>query len=126
KLWSVLDREADLFTPNSCRKSLADMANDCPGSRAMNDRCSQCGDRCDVYRAYMEIRSRQGSGPGAMTEMAQILAMPKVSTEGLEKLKDKWATTTTPDAKKLNVEGPGGQTTASAAAAPGKPSTPAP
>src|SRR5262249_44527410 len=128
KLWSVLDRESDFLMPNSCRKSLAEMSNDCPGSHNVSDRCGQCTDRCDVYRAYMEIKSRQGSGPGALTEMAQLFTMPKVSTEGLEKLRDKWATTTTPDAKKLNVEGPSGQTTAAASAAggPGKPSTPAP
>ncbi|HKF45516.1 MAG TPA: VWA domain-containing protein [Thermoanaerobaculia bacterium] len=126
KLWTMIDRESDLFMPNSCRKSLADMANDCPGSHNMADRCSPCTDRCDVYHAYMEIRARQGSGPGAMTELSQIFTAPKVSTEGLEKLKDKWATTDTPDAKKLNVEGPGGTTTASAQGAPGKPATPAP
>ncbi len=123
KLWSVLDRESDLFMPNSCRKGLAELSRDCQA--VMGDRCSQCQDRCDVYQAYQEIRSRQGSGPGAMTELASIFALPKISTEGLERSREKWATTTTPGAKTLSVEGPSGQTTAQAAAA-GKPSTPAP
>ena len=59
-----------------------------------------------------------------MTETAELFAPPKVATEGLQKSKEKWATSETRGAKKLNVEGPSGQTTTAQAAA--KPSTPAP
>ena len=121
KLWSLLDRESDVFLPNSCRKSLADLYKDC--QPVMGDRCTQCIDRCEVYQAYQETKARQGGGPGAMTEMAYVFEPPKISTEGLQRLKEKWATTATPGAKKLTIEGPSGQTTAQASA---KPSTPAP
>ncbi len=120
KLWSMLDRDSDLFLPNSCRKNLADLSRDC--QPVMGDRCNSCQDRCEVYRAYEEIRARQGNGSGAMTEMASIFALPKISTEGLEQSRQKWATTATPGARTLSVEGPSGQTTAQAS----KPSTPAP
>lgn len=124
KLWTMVDRESDLFMPNSCRKSLAELSRDC--QPVMGDRCSQCQDRCEVYQAYEETRSRQGNGPGAMTEMASIFQLPKISTEGLEqRAREKWASAATPGAKTLSVEGPSGQTTAQATAA-AKPSTPAP
>ena len=82
----------------------------------------KCGELCDVYRVYTEIRARQGTGAGAMTELARLSEPPKVPTEGLEQMKDKWATTSDPKAKKITAEGPSGST----AAADAKASTPAP
>jgi hypothetical protein len=65
-----------------------------------------CDDRCDVYKAYLEIRARQGNGAGAMIEQAAIFKPPEVSTEGLERLRNRWATTSDPGAKTIGVEGP--------------------
>ena len=117
KLWTVGTRDSDVFQPGSCRKSFDALAIDCnPGA---NDSCSQSGSTCisacDVYRAYSEIRSRQGSAMGGMSEAAQILSPPPISTEGMEKVRDRFAGLATPKAKSIGVEGPSGSTDATPA-----------
>jgi len=125
RLWNVTVRNEEVFLPNSCRKSFDDLAKDCRFTRG--DGCVMCQDRCDVYGAYAEIRARQGSGAGAAVENAQLFKPPDISTEGLDRMKDKWATTSNPKAKTINVEGPGAATSAPATGAQAsKPSTPAP
>ncbi len=114
KLWTVGTRDSDVFQPGSCRSSFDSLANDCnPGMNA-SDSCSRfgstCSSACDVYRAYSEIRARQGSAMGGMSEAAQILSPPPVSTEGMEKVRDRFAGLATPKAKSIGVEGPSGST----------------
>ena len=41
-----------------------------------------------------------------MIEQAAIFKPPEVSTEGLERLRNRWATTSNPGAKEIGVEGP--------------------
>ncbi len=126
RLWNTTVRNEEVFLPNSCRKSFDDLAKDC--RPVLGDRCPTCQDRCDVYGAYSEIVARQGRGAGAAMELAQIFKPPEISTEGLQAMKDKWATTSNPKAKGINVEGPGSAAApASGTTAQGvKPSTPAP
>ncbi len=104
KLWTLIDDDRHLFYPSSCRPNLESLRWDCVLNPA--DRCLTCEDRCDVYKAYIEIRARQGSGAGAMIEQAAIFKPPEVSTEGLERLRNRWATTSNPGAKEIGVEGP--------------------
>jgi GWxTD domain-containing protein len=105
KLWTLADSEEHLFVFNKCRKVLKDLWQDCPPGNP-KDPCLMCDDRCEVYKAYREILARQGNGAGAMIEQAMVFKPPEVSTEGLERLKARWATTSDPHAKKIGVEGP--------------------
>jgi Ca-activated chloride channel family protein len=111
KLWTTDVRQDELFEPGSCRKSLADLAADCQPKP--NDPCLVCHDACDVFRAYTEIRARQGGGAGGAVEMATLLAPPAVPTEGLDQQlheqKARWAATKDPGAKTISVRGPGPQ-----------------
>lgn len=104
RLWTPLDRNNDVFTQNSCRRSFADLRRDCYIDR--NDRCGQCDDRCEIYKAYLEIAARQGSAAGALMEQARLFEPPRVSTEGVERQRERWAATSDPRAKKIHVEGP--------------------
>ena len=129
RLWTLNDRTSDVFQPASCRKNFDDLSRDC--SLTPGDSCVPCQDLCEVYQAYSEIRSRQGSGAGAAMDYAQILQPIEVSTEGLEQMKDKWATTSDAGAGKIHVEGPssaapGSVPTGSTTASSSKASIPAP
>jgi GWxTD domain-containing protein len=103
RLWTLNDRETDVFTQNACRRSFADLRPDCGSG---TPRCPPCEDRCQVYKAYLEILARQGSPLGAAMEYAHVFEPFKVSTEGLDRQKDRWATTSNPKAKTIHVEGP--------------------
>jgi GWxTD domain-containing protein len=118
KLWTLTDDDRHLFVPNNCRVNLDSLRKDC--SADLRDSCLMCDDRCDVYKAYIEIRGRQGNGAGAMIEQAAIFKPPEVSTEGLERLRNRWATTSNPGAKEIGVEVPssGAPRNASNASAP--------
>jgi GWxTD domain-containing protein len=105
RLWTLNDRDADVFRQNLCRRSFKDLGKDC-GPPQLGDRCTQCEDRCRVYKAYLEILARQGSPLGAVSEQARLFEPVKVSTEGLDRQKDRWATTSNPKAKTIHVEGP--------------------
>jgi GWxTD domain-containing protein len=121
KLWSFADSEEHAFYPNSCRPNFQALYSDC--SFNPRDRCLQCDDRCEVYKAYLEIRARQTNGAGGAVEMATVFRPPVVSTEGLERLRNRWATTSDPKAKAIGVEGPssGAPRDASAPAPPPEP-----
>ena len=127
RLWNITVRDSDVFLPNSCRQNFDALAADC--QTVLADRCrGPCPDNCEVYRAYLEIKARQGnSGASAAMEEVSIFKPVEISTEGLEAMKTKWATTGDPAAKKLSVEGPSGSTQPQATASKdGKPSGPAP
>src|SRR5713226_6593691 len=51
RLWTLNDRDSDVFTQNSCRRSFGELKKDC-GRPDLSDRCTQCEDRCRVYKAY--------------------------------------------------------------------------
>jgi GWxTD domain-containing protein len=104
RLWTLNDGARQVFYPNSCRRSFSDLAGDCPPPSLSP--CAECEDRCQVYRAYQEISARQGSGAGAAIEQATLFEPPRVSTEGLDRQKNRWATSSDPGAKKILVEGP--------------------
>lgn len=106
RLWTLNDSDAQVFYPNSCRRKFSDLARDCPHSLPDLGHCVPCDDRCEVYKAYAEISSRQGSFAGAAIEQATLFEPPKVSTEGLDRQKNRWATSSHPGAKKIQVEGP--------------------
>jgi hypothetical protein len=124
KLWNANDGDDRVFYPGSCRRNFQSLSNDC--SNNPRDPCVPCDDRCEVYKAYAEILSRQGNGAGGAIEMATLFQPPAVSTEGLDRLKNRWATTSDPAAKKIGVEGPSSTAppAASAAAAPTPPTEP--
>ncbi|HXM78330.1 MAG TPA: VWA domain-containing protein [Thermoanaerobaculia bacterium] len=117
KLWTVGTRDSDVFQPGSCRKSFPELVNDC--NPPPQDKCygATCLQACDVFRAWSEIRSRQGSEVGGMAEAADLLRAEPISMEGMEKVRDRFAGLGTPDAKPIGVEGPSG-TAPSAPAGP--------
>lgn len=116
KLWIVGTRDSDVFQPGSCRKSFEELALEC--NPPPNDRCfgSVCTAGCDVYRAYSEIRARQGSAAGGFAEASELLQPHPISTEGMEKVRDRFAGLATPNARPIGVEGPSGTAPAGATA----------
>ena len=102
RLWTLNERPSDVFYPNSCRRSVGDLIEDCRHEA----RCPPCDDRCEVFKAFQEIMAREGSGAGAAMEQAMLFQPPVVSTEGLDGQKNRWATSSDPAAKKIRVEGP--------------------
>ena len=106
RLWTVHDSNASVFYTNQCRRSFDQLIADCRGSPT--ERCGPCEDRCQVYNAWAEIVKRQGSPAGALMELAALLAYPKISTEGLERQKTRWATITDSSARTLSAVGPSG------------------
>ena len=104
RLWTAQTRNEDVFVRDSCRKNFDQIALDCAAPRR-GDLC-WCGARCAVYEAYAEILARQGRGAGGVIEEVLSLRPYPVSTEGLERLKEKWATTSNPNAKPIHAEGP--------------------
>ncbi len=100
------DSDTQVFYPNSCRRKFGDLARDCPRSIPDLGPCVECEDRCEVYKAYVEISARQGSFAGAAIEQATLFEPVRISTEGLDRQKSRWATSSDPAAKKIHVEGP--------------------
>jgi GWxTD domain-containing protein len=98
--------DSDIFFPSRCRQKLADLARDCrpdPGDPCVAPVCLEA---CDVYRVYQEILARQGNAFGGMTETARLFKLPDISTEGLDRLRKRFATTADPNARPLSVEAP--------------------
>jgi GWxTD domain-containing protein len=88
------------FRPNSCRATMGSLAADCgEGTKG----CNACPDLCEVYRAYLEIRNRQGSRAGAAMEEGMLFEAARISTEGIERQKDRWASTSKPGAKPIGA-----------------------
>jgi GWxTD domain-containing protein len=85
------------FRPNSCRNRLAMLVTDCDVGTFF---CPSCPDLCEVFHAYREIRTRQGSVAGSAGEQGKLFEKPSVSLEGL----DRWASAPNPNAKPVNVE----------------------
>jgi Ca-activated chloride channel family protein len=125
KLWRVGTRNEDVFVPMACRQSFASLSGDCHPQ--VGDRCTPpvCAQACEVFTAWSEVSARQGSEAGAVAEMAKVFQPEPISTEGLDEFKNRFAISD-PNAKKLNLEGPSGQTGPAAQASASKPSTPAP
>ena len=121
RLWTVHDSNASVFATNPCRRSFDQLVADCRGRPT--DRCGPCQDRCTVYNAWTEIVKRQANPSGALMELAALLSYPKVSVEGLEKQKSRWATTTDSSARTPGVAGPSGAVPLSPTAPP-PPATP--
>ncbi|MDQ6894437.1 MAG: GWxTD domain-containing protein [Acidobacteriota bacterium] len=116
QMWTVLDGDAKVFLPSSCRTGFFDLRKDCSTSPPEGrDKCFPCEDRCSVYRAWEEIRARQGNGSGALIEQASLVEPQPVSTEGLVRDRDKWVTAPKAGAKKIDVQGPGGSGSVAAA-----------
>jgi len=108
RMWVVGTNESDVFAPGSCRKTFASLQYDC--TPTANDPCiSSCSAACDVFRAWSEVSARQGNMMGGESERAQLLQPQPISTEGVERSKDKYAGIATPGAKAIGVEGPGSQ-----------------
>jgi len=106
RLWTVGTPDSDVFAPGSCRKHFPELAADCTPQRG--DPCfGACSESCDVFHIWNEISSRQGSAMGAMIEEGQLLEPEKVPLEGLDQIKQRSASSSDPNAKKISVEGPG-------------------
>jgi GWxTD domain-containing protein len=126
KLWTVADemggslRTTKFRTfeppirPNSCRLTMASLLADCDVGTKF---CPSCPDFCELYRAYRAIRLRQGSEAGSAAELGKLFEAPAISTEGLDRQKDRWAGTSNPNAKPLRVESSAISATPSTAAA---------
>lgn len=127
KLWTVADeiepsqgRKTEVrdfeppFRPNSCRWTMKSLRDDCASG---SPGCNVCLDLCEVYRAYQEIRHRQGSKAGSAAELGKLFEARAISTEGLDRQKNRWASASNPNAKPLRVENTAISPTPSSAAA---------
>ena len=114
KLWTVadeippsaLERRTSVrvfespFKVNDCYRTMFSLGKSCgPGTPG----CNPCPDLCEVYKAYIEIRTRQGNRPGAAMEQGRIFEVARVSTEGIDRQKDRWAATSNPNAKPIGA-----------------------
>jgi len=127
RLWTLAVANTDVFDPDSCPKSFGKLAAACHGG--FQGSCLVCPGLCPVYQAYEQIKFRQGSEAGAMTELAKLLTPQRVSTEDLSRLSGRFAGLADPKAKPLAVEGPSGSATvptSAGARVTAHPSTPAP
>ena len=71
-------------------------------ARTIPDPCP-CDDRCEVYKAYLEISRRQGNGAGgAVGKWRRCPASGRLD-RGLERLRNRWATTSNPG-EEIGVE----------------------
>ncbi len=120
RLWTTGTSDSAVFLSGSCRKTFDSLALDC--RQTHGDKCFACQDLCEVYKAYEETKNRESVAGGAM-EGELLFQPPAVTTEGIEKLKDRWATIGDSKAKALSVEGPSATTAAPASPAvtPGAP-----
>ena len=126
RMWTVGTPDADVFNPESCRKTFPSLQTDC--HPAVSDGCGggSCMGACDVFNAWQQVSSRQGSLAGGQIERAELQQPEKVPLEGLEANKNRSANSTDPTAAKLSVTGPSGAATASdtVAAADARPPRP--
>jgi len=121
KLYTGVERAAEVFIQNSCRRSFGSLSADC---KIGDSRCGPCGDRCTVYQAYRESLQRTNAD---LIELSRLFEPIPISTEGLERQKNRWATISNPKAKVIHVEGPSsgiGAPTPSPTASPSPPSGP--
>jgi GWxTD domain-containing protein len=107
-LWSLDIGNRGVFASGQvCRLSFEELGRrDC--NPDLKDKCAagMCEQRCEVYRAYVEIKRRQGTPLGGMMETAVIFEPLPVPLEGLDREKTRWAITSDPKARLIHVEGP--------------------
>jgi GWxTD domain-containing protein len=107
-LWSLDIGNTGVFADGQeCRRSFKDLLQgDC--NIDVKERCAagMCEKRCEVYRAYAEIKAQQGTPLGGMMETARIFEPEPVPLEGLDREKTRWAITSDPNARRIHVEGP--------------------
>jgi GWxTD domain-containing protein len=107
-LWSLDIGNRGVFVSGQvCRLSFEELGRkDCRVD--FNDHCAagMCDQRCEVYRAYVEIKARQGTPLGGLMETSKIFEPLPVPLEGLDREKTRWAITSDPNAKLIHVEGP--------------------
>ncbi len=121
RMWTLQVPDSQVFVPHRCRRSFPELFRDCSLKGSLRDPggCMPCEDRCRVFRAWDEIQRRQGGQTGALIEEATLLQEPPlVSTEDLPRQREKWATTSRPGARKIDVQGPGTAVTAPPALSP--------
>ena len=117
KLWTVADEIGPLphepriqgsgvrrfeppFTPSSCYRTMNSLHAAC-STGLMG--CNPCPDLCEVYKAYIEIHNRQGNRSGAGIEQGRVFEVAPVSTEGIDRARDRWAATSNPNAKPIGA-----------------------
>jgi GWxTD domain-containing protein len=101
KLWTIGVADSDVFAPGAVCRSFESLAGEC-SPRASGNCCSHA---CEVYQVYQEIRSRQGSQAGGTIEYASLSRPPEISTEGLERFRNKWASLADPKARPIPIAG---------------------
>ena len=123
RLWYPAIPDRELLAPGSCLSSVPQACRPIGSPPAPGADCGPyaaaktCDQACDVVRIIERIRSR------GVADIALALSEPpKVDTEGLEKLADRFPTLKGDKATALNVEGPAGEGPAGDAVVPSSPS----
>ncbi|HSD72045.1 MAG TPA: VWA domain-containing protein [Thermoanaerobaculia bacterium] len=136
KLWSPGLGDAALFEPGSCLSSVSELClpamrpvstNDllCGEPGAVSKRCGPDG--CRFARVAEQLRGRHGN---SIAELALLSTPPKISTEGLDQLRDRLASLPNTKARPIDVATSGvvpaanAQTPPAANAAPPAPAAP--
>ena len=114
QLWLPTMPENVLLGPASCVRTISETCRPAGGASVPNSPdtfCPKnatqptCDDACNVARIVQNIKSQ---GDGVAT--AGISEPPKVDTEGLEKLAERFPTVGDANAKPLSIQGPGSET----------------
>lgn len=124
RLWNASIADSDLFNPGRGTSAVA-LITKCRNVPVGPGASSSC-DEIECKIAMYVNQAKSDGGLASAAEMARVLAPEPISTEGLDQLKNRFATVMDPGAKKLSVEGPSGSTGAAAQSADTKASTPAP
>jgi len=131
KMWTLWTPDSDIFVPQACLPNAGKvptptqatalgsphvqfekLRSACPPPwgppipTITTGGCSPCSLECEIYKVYLEIKFRQGSAAGAAAEYAKMFAPARVSTEGLDQMRRKWATISDPKARKITLESP--------------------
>ncbi|MEX1244144.1 MAG: VWA domain-containing protein [Thermoanaerobaculia bacterium] len=111
KLWYPAIPDRELLAPSSCLTSIPQACRPAgsPAPPSTDSFCpsnaisTTCGEACQIVQIVERIRAR------GVAEIALALSdPPKVDTEGLDKLAERFPTLQGEKAKPLNVEGPSG------------------
>ncbi len=123
RLWYPAIPDRELLAPGSCLSSIPQACRPIGSPPAPGAECGPyaaaktCDQACDVVRIVERIRSR------GVADIALALSEPpKVDTEGLEKLADRFPTLKGDKATALNVEGPASEAPSGDAVVPSSPS----
>ena len=124
RMWIIGTPDTDVFQPNACQKGFPGLASECtPGT--WPSACPLCGDACEVYKVFLELRASQGSPAGSQIERSKMFEPVDVPLEGVESIRTASASASNPGAKPIGVEGPSAAPS-SQAPAPAATPTPAP